>query len=123
MPRISGRCTACGAGLAPADIRARPFRCPQCGAWLRVPLLQQEFRSLLAALCAGLAAYGLGFRGAAFVMALLIGLVVLSVPVCRLLDWFVPLRPKRASPDFLTLDLRVPNDRRSNRDKPGADKG
>lgn len=111
MPRILGRglwavCPDCGAPLRSGDIGARPFRCPRCSAWLRVPYLRLQLPGWVGAALSAAIALELGLRGVSFILGLLVGSLVLAWPAYELLCRFWPMKPRSASPDFLTLDLR-----------------
>lgn len=56
-------------------------------------------------------------------IAWLAGFWILMTPVYAVLDRVLPLRPKTTSPDYRTVGLLGTYDRRSDRDKPGADEG
>lgn len=83
----------------------RPFQCPQCSAWLRLPYAQDVPRGLTPLLLAGLIAYRLGLRDFQLLIASFAGFWVLLVPVGILLGRLLPIRPRRDAPPWGGLGL------------------
>ncbi len=123
MRRIfSATCPNCGAGLYRGCSSRRPFQCPECSAWLRIPYSHNVPFVVVPLVLGGLAAYLLGFRGFALLFASLVGFWVLVVPVGVFLDPILPIRPRRSWPDFGTLGLLDAKGRQP-RQEPPADSG
>ncbi|MGH9450366.1 MAG: hypothetical protein ACRD11_07460 [Terriglobia bacterium] len=98
-------------------LTVRAFQCPDCSEWLSVPWYEDVLGGLVPAVGAGLAAYGLAFRGFDFLIATLVGFWILLVPASLLLDRLLPVHPRKTVPSYAAVGLFGTVHRQPNRDK------